>query len=88
MTSFTLSITKTITIDLSDTDPQSLGRGWAEQVLEALRDEEPEQQIDTADIDTLTGAIKTVIEWDIENTVTDFDIQPDDIKVVVLEEGK
>lgn len=82
---FTLSLSKTITVDLDDSYPK-LGHGWAEQVLEALRDDDPSAQIYTSDVDTLTGAIIRVVEADVQCCIDDLAIDATDFKVEVLSE--
>lgn len=84
MTKFRLSLTKSIEIDLFDPDPQSIGAGWAEQTLEALRDDNPSAQIDTSDIDELTGALLRVLAEDISIAISDLDITKDDFTIEVL----
>lgn len=91
---FRLTLSKSIVIDTSEKPkPHSLvenattyclGEAWAEQILEALRDDNPEAQIDTSDVDSQTGAIVRCIEDDVAMTIDDFAIDPSDIKVEIL----
>lgn len=82
-----LTLQKTLTIDLDDPDPKSIGEGWKEQILEALRDERPDAQIETVEVDELVGAIISVIDTDLSITIDDFELVPSDIKVEVLDQN-
>lgn len=87
MTTIRLTITRTLDINLSD-PPEEIGSAWAEQILEALRDDDPHAQIETSDTDTLVGAVVRCIEADVGMTIADFDILASDIQVEILPEAK
>jgi hypothetical protein len=81
---FRLTLSKSITIDTDEQTPK-LGGVWAEQLLEVLRDDDPNAQIDTSSVDEQTGAIVQLIEDDTEAALADLEILPTDIKVEILD---
>lgn len=85
MTKFRLSVTKSRVIDLDDPDHQSLGAGWKEQTLEALREDRPDAQIEDSDPDELTGALLRCVEMDIGMCVDDLEIDHLDFKIDILD---
>lgn len=87
MTKIRLTIARTLDINLAD-PPEEIGAGWAEQILEALRDDDPHAQIETTDHDSLVGAVVRCIEADVTMTLADFDITPADIGVEILPEAR
>lgn len=89
---FRLSVAKSITIDLSEKSHKgmSVGEAWAEMVLENLRTDDPSAQIDSVDVDTLTGALVRVVQDDPDACIQDLDLGPDanDFRIEVLDKPK